>query len=131
MSTTGFKTHLKNLREALLSIPIIKKHHELVEVKTKIVIENWVIGLGAIIVLCLFTGFQAELISNVIGFLYPVYAVCIFYYVLVIPNNNTNFSTLYYRQFMPSSPKIEMMTKIGLHTGLYLQLSVWWRTSLI
>mmetsp|Transcript_3916 Transcript_3916/g.5400 ORF Transcript_3916/g.5400 Transcript_3916/m.5400 type:complete len:170 (+) Transcript_3916:72-581(+) len=71
---SGFQTHLKNLRDALLAVPLIKKYQPLIEDKTKVLIEYYVIGLGGVIVLCLFTGFLADLISNLIGFVYPVYA---------------------------------------------------------
>jgi len=65
---------LDSLREKITQIPILKKYVDLVENSTKINIEYFVIAILVIVALCIFSGFFASPIVNLIGFLYPAYA---------------------------------------------------------
>lgn len=66
--------HLNNLRKKIQSYPACKQHAEMIEEKTKVNVEYFVVGLGLVLVLLLFVGWQAALIANMVGFLYPVYS---------------------------------------------------------
>lgn len=73
MSST-IELHLNNLRKYILKFSIVEQHVAMIEEKTKVNIEYFVVAAGAILVLMLFTGFQATFVANSIGFLYPAYA---------------------------------------------------------
>ncbi len=66
--------HLNTVRTLIYKYPIGKKYADLVEEKTKVNAEYFVCGLGAILVALLFIGLGAQYISNMLGFIYPVYA---------------------------------------------------------
>lgn len=72
MSTLA--THLNSVRTQIFKHPQGKKYAEIVEEKTKVNAEYFVVAAGLIIAGLLFNGLGAKFISNVIGFTYPVYA---------------------------------------------------------
>ncbi len=72
MSTLA--THLNSVRNLIFKHPIGKKYAEIVEEKTKVNAEYFVVGAGVLVAGLLFNGLGAKFISNVIGFTYPVYA---------------------------------------------------------
>lgn len=65
---------LDSLREKITKIPILKKYADVIESSTKVNIEYFVIVILVILALCIFSGFLASPIVNLIGFLYPAYA---------------------------------------------------------
>lgn len=65
---------LDSIRDKINKIPALKKYVEKIETLTKINIEYYVIGVVVILALCIFSGFYASPIVNLIGFLYPAYA---------------------------------------------------------
>lgn len=74
MSTLA--THLNTVRTTIFKYPITKKYAEIVEEKTKVNAEYFVVGFLALITLLLFIGSDAgaEFIANFVGFAYPMYA---------------------------------------------------------
>jgi receptor expression-enhancing protein 5/6 len=70
---SAINAHLDTLRAQILKISALKKHVEMIESKTKINIEYFAVGIMAIMALCIFSGFWASHITNIIGFLYPAY----------------------------------------------------------
>ena len=71
---SSLATHLNTVRTVIFKHPLGKKYADLVEEKTKINAEYFVVALGSVLVALLFIGAGAKFISNVIGFTYPVYA---------------------------------------------------------
>jgi receptor expression-enhancing protein 5/6 len=71
---TSLEKTLNFLREENFKYPTLKKYGDLIEEKTKINVEYYVVGLGIILALMLFANFGGLFISNVIGFAYPTYA---------------------------------------------------------
>jgi receptor expression-enhancing protein 5/6 len=71
---SAITAHLDSLRTQIYKTPALKKHAELVEEKTKFPVEYFAVGIIAVLALCVFSGFFAGTITNVVGFLYPVYA---------------------------------------------------------
>jgi len=72
MSTLA--THLNTIRNFIFKYPVVKKYAEIVEAKTKINTEYFVVALGVVIIALLFIGTGAGFLANIIGFTYPVYA---------------------------------------------------------
>mmetsp|Transcript_21751 Transcript_21751/g.44108 ORF Transcript_21751/g.44108 Transcript_21751/m.44108 type:complete len:191 (-) Transcript_21751:188-760(-) len=70
---SAITAHLDSLRASIFKIPALKKYAELVEEKTKVNVEYFVVGLLGVVALCVFSGFWASSITNLIGFVYPAY----------------------------------------------------------
>lgn len=71
---SAINTTLNNLRAQILKYPVLKQYSELVEEKTSINVEYFVLGFGVLIALLLFSGYGASFVANVVGFAYPAYA---------------------------------------------------------
>lgn len=70
---SAVNTHLDAVRQKILGIESVKPIAEKIEEKTKINIEYFAVGLGAALLICIFSGFMASFIINVVGFGYPAY----------------------------------------------------------
>lgn len=66
--------HLDAIRAKITKVPALKEYVLLIEDKTKINIEYFVVGAVAILALCIFSGFCASPITNIVGFAYPAYS---------------------------------------------------------
>lgn len=75
--STAINNTLNNIRAQLLKYPAIKQYGDLIEEKTKVNVEYFVVGAVVFLGLCLFSGFGAPLISNVVGIAYPIYATLV------------------------------------------------------
>lgn len=71
---TSLEKNLNLLREDIFKYPVLKKYGDLVEEKTKINVEYYVVGVGVILAIMLFANIGGLFISNLIGFAYPTYA---------------------------------------------------------
>lgn len=71
---SAITAHLDALRNQIFKNPALKPHAELIEQKTKVPAEYFVVGLFGVLALCIFSGFWASSITNFVGFLYPAYA---------------------------------------------------------
>ena len=67
------KEKLDQFRTKLESHPIIHKYGHLLEEKTKVNFEYFVLGIFTVLAICLFSGFGAGTISDLVGFVYPAY----------------------------------------------------------
>ncbi len=74
MASNALNKTLNDIRHQILKYPLLKKYGEVIEEKTHINVEYFILGFGVVIALSLFNGFGARFISNAIGFLYPMYA---------------------------------------------------------
>lgn len=75
--STAINNTLNNVRAQLLKYPAIKKYGDIVEEKTKLNMEYFVVGAFVLLGICLFSGFGAATISNLVGFVYPIYATLV------------------------------------------------------
>lgn len=66
--------HLDEVRRIILKSPKGKELAGMLESKTGVNVEYCVVAVVAILTACLFIGIGAELISNVIGMAYPMFA---------------------------------------------------------
>jgi receptor expression-enhancing protein 5/6 len=71
---SAITAHLDTLRTHIYKIPALKKYAELVESKTKVPVEYFVVGFLGLLAICIFSGFWAGSITNFIGFAYPAYS---------------------------------------------------------
>ena len=71
---SAITAHLDVIRTHIFKISALKKYAELIEEKTKVNVEYFVVGFLAILALCIFSGFWAHSITNFVGFAYPAYA---------------------------------------------------------
>ncbi len=71
---TSLEKTLNQLREEIFKYPILKKYGDLIEEKTKINVEYYVVGFGVLLAVMLFANVGGLFISNLIGFVYPSYA---------------------------------------------------------
>jgi receptor expression-enhancing protein 5/6 len=72
--SSAIHTHLDNLRKEVLKNPATKKYANLIEEKTKIPIELSILGVIGVLAAFLFIGIGANIITNIVGFIYPFYA---------------------------------------------------------
>ena len=70
---SAITTHLDALRTQIFKISALKKHAEMVEEKTKVPVEYFVVGFLIVLAICIFSGFWAGSITNFVGFVYPAY----------------------------------------------------------
>jgi receptor expression-enhancing protein 5/6 len=74
MSISAITTHLNALRTEMMKYPAFQKFAEDLEKKTNVPTENFVVGILVILSGCLFLNIFASFISNMVGFVYPMYA---------------------------------------------------------
>jgi receptor expression-enhancing protein 5/6 len=70
---SAITAHLDALRAQIFKISALKKHAEMIEQKTKVNVEYFVVGFLALLAICIFSGFWARPITNLVGFVYPAY----------------------------------------------------------
>eukprot|EP01038_Epipyxis_sp_PR26KG_P011160 gene11160-14974_t len=73
MAANNIHLYLNKIRTELLKYPLTKKYSLLIEEKSKVNAEYFVVGLGVVLAAFLFMGFAAGFITNLVGFLYPMY----------------------------------------------------------
>ena len=71
---SAIATHLDALRAHIFKISALKKYAVMVEEKTKVNVEYFVVGFLAVLAICIFSGFWASPITNLVGFVYPAYS---------------------------------------------------------
>lgn len=64
---------LDNVRKEIFKIPTLKQYAELVEGKTHVPVEYFLSGLVVLLAALLFIGIGGGIITNLIGFVYPMY----------------------------------------------------------
>lgn len=74
MSISSITTHLDKLRTEIMKYPAFQKIALELESKTKVPTENLLVGALAVLSACLFLNIGASFISNMVGFIYPMYA---------------------------------------------------------
>ncbi|KAJ1438361.1 receptor accessory protein 6 [Ochromonadaceae sp. CCMP2298] len=71
---SAITAHLDSIRTQVHKNAFLKSYAALVEEKTKVGIEYFIVGVLAVVAICVFSGFMANHISILIGFAYPAYA---------------------------------------------------------
>lgn len=70
---SAIATHLDAVRSAIFKVAVLKKYATMIEEKTKVNVEYFVLGAGVVLAICIFSGFCANFITNLVGFSYPAY----------------------------------------------------------
>lgn len=64
--------YLDDLRKLMHSNALVKKYSDLIESKTKVKIEYFAAGIIALLTVFVFFGIGADIICNIVGFVYPM-----------------------------------------------------------
>ncbi len=71
---SAITAHLDAIRAQIFKITALKPHAEALEKKSKVNVEYFVVAIVAVLALCIFSGYLAGPITNIVGFVYPSYA---------------------------------------------------------